>query len=145
MNTSSKSFRISAAILAAGGFCWVLKFIVIASTDGARSGMPETIMVVLYVGGVALMALGGAALGATLLARHHLLLRVAGALGGLVAWWISYMVIEGIARAIVGDTDPIWLGEEVGILATGALLMTMGLLLARAATSRAPLETATVT
>jgi hypothetical protein len=131
MNTSSKLFRLSAAALAAGGFCWVVKFVVIAATDGAVSGMPDTATSILYITAVTLMAAGLAGLGVALLAGRHVLLRVLGAVGGLVAWVLSYMVIEGVAQAIVGDTDPVWLGDEIGIVATGAILMTVGLLLAR--------------
>jgi len=136
MNTSSKHFRLSAAVLAAGGFCWVVKFVVIAATDGAASGMPDTATAILYMSAVALMALGMSSLFVALLSGRHIALRVVGAVGGLVAWAISYMVIEGVAMAIVGDTDPVWLGEEIGIVATGAVLMTVGLLLARPSTSR---------
>lgn len=131
MNTSSKSFRLAAAVLAAGGLCWVAKFVEIAATDGALSGMPETVAGVLYITAVTLMALGMAGLGVALFSGRHLVLRVAGALGGLGAWVLSYVVIETIAQAIVGDTDPAWVGEEIGIVATGAILMSIGLLLAR--------------
>lgn len=142
MNTSSKLFRLSAAALAAGGFCWVVKFVVIAATDGAVSGMPDTVTSVLYISAVALMAIGLASLGVALLSGRHIALRVVGAFGGLVAWWLSYMVIEGIAKGIVGDTDPAWLGEEIGIVATGAILMTVGLLLARPTSPRSYTEVA---
>lgn len=142
MNTSSKLFRLSAAALAAGGFCWVVKFVVIAASDGAVSGMPQTAAAILYITAVALMALGMAGLGAALLSGRHVALRALGALGGLVAWWLSYMVIEGIAQRIVGDTDPAWLGEEIGIVATGAVLMTVGLLLARPSATRSYAEVA---
>jgi hypothetical protein len=137
MNTSSKHSRLSAAVLAAGGFCWVVKFVVIAATDGAVSGTADLATAVLYLAAVVLMALGMASLGVALLAGRHIVLRIAGAVGGLVAWALSYMVIEGIAMAIVGDTDPVWLGEEIGIVATGAVLMTVGLLLARPSSTRA--------
>lgn len=131
MNTSTKLFRSSAAALAAGGFAWVVKFVVIAATDGATSGLADAATGVLYITAVTLMALGMAGLGTALLADRHVLLRPLGALGGLVAWWLSYMVIESISQAIAGDTDPVWLGEEIGIVATGAVLMAFGLLLLR--------------
>ena len=134
MNTSSKLYRLSAAALAAGGFCWVVKFVVIAASDGATSGLPDTATAILYLAAVALMALGLAGLGFAVLAGRHVVLRILGAVGGLVTWAVSYLVIEGIAQGIVGDTDPAWLGEEVGIVATGAILMTVGLLLARPST-----------
>lgn len=131
MNTSSKFLRPSAAVLAAGGFCWVVKFVVIAATDGAVSGMPDTATSVLWITAVILMTMGMASLFVALLVGRHVLLRVLGAVGGLVAWVLSYMVIEGITQALVGDTDPAWLGDEIGIVSTGAVLMTVGLLIAR--------------
>jgi len=136
MNTSSTPFRLAAAVLAAGGFCWVVKFVVIAATDGALSGTADLVTSVLYLSAVGLMALGLAALGTALLTGRHVALRVAGAVGGLVTWWLSYLLIEGAAQAVVGDTDPAWLGEEIGIVSTGAVLMTLGLLLARSGTGR---------
>jgi hypothetical protein len=142
MNTSSKHFRLSAAVLAAGGFCWVVKFVVIAATDGAVSGTADLVTAVLYMSAVALMALGMASLGVALLAGRHIALRLAGAVGGLLAWWLCYLVVEGIAMTIVGDTDPVWLGEEVGIVATGAVLLAVGLLLARPSSTRAYAEAA---
>ncbi len=131
MNTSTKFFRVSAGILAAGGFCWVVKFVVIAATDGAVSGTADTVTSVFYLAAVTLMALGLAALGVAVLAGRHPALRVLGAIAGLVTWVASYLVIEGIAQGIVGDTDPVWLGDEIGIVLTGAVLMTVGLMLAR--------------
>lgn len=139
MNTSSQ-LRLAAAVLAAGGFLWITKFVVIAATDGALSGLPETVTSVLYLSAVALMAFGMAGVAVALLSGHHLAIRIAGAVGGLVAWAISYVVIEAIAQAIVGDTDPVWLGEEIGIVATGAVLMTVGLLLARPSSGRMHVE-----
>ena len=142
MNTSSKHFRLSAAVLAAGGFCWVVKFVVIAATDGAVSGTADMVTAVLYITAVTLMALGMASLGVALLAGRHVALRAVGAVGGLVAWWLSYVVIDGIAKAIVGDTDPAWLTDEIGIVATGAVLMTVGMLLARPSSTRSYAEVA---
>ncbi len=142
MNTSSKLLRPSAAVLASGGLCWVVKFVVIAATDGATSGPADTATAVLYITAVALMALGMAGLAVALLSGRHVALRVLGALAGVVAWVVSYMVIEGIAQAIVGDTDPVWLGDEIGIVATGAILMAVGLLLARPSSTRSYAEVA---
>ncbi len=135
MNTSSKLFRPSAIALAIGGACWVLKFVVIAATDGALSGLPATATSILYIGAVSLMASGMAGLSVAVLAGRHVAIRVVGAVGGLVAWVLTYMVVEGVAQALTGDTDPAWLGEEIGIVATGAVLMTLGLLLLRSSAS----------
>lgn len=131
MTTSSKLFRVSAAALAAGGFCWVAKFVVIAATDGATSGVPDTATAILYLTAVALMALGLAGLGVSLVIGRGRLLAPLGALGGLVAWWLTYLVLDAIAKAVVGDSGPSWMPDEAGIVVTGAVLMTAGLLLLR--------------
>ena len=131
MNTSTNSFRTSAAVLAAGGLCWVIKFVVIAATDGATSGAPDTITSILYITAVSLMALGLAAVMVTALEGRHPVLRALGGVGGVVLWAISYMVIDGIGQGVVGKSGPEWLSDEIGIVLTGAVLMTVGLMLAR--------------
>jgi hypothetical protein len=131
MNTSSKLFRVCAAVLAVGGLCWVLKFIVIAATDGAVSGLPDTLTAVLYIAAVLLMVAGMAGLGAALLAGRHPLLGVLGAIGGVVGWVASYALIGALVAPIPTGSGPSWLADELEIVVTGALLMTVGLLLAR--------------
>jgi hypothetical protein len=136
MNTFSKLFRLSAAALAGGGFCWVVKFVVIAATDGAVSGWADTTTGILYLTAVTLMALGLAGLGVALVAGRHPVLRAVGALGGLVTWWPTYLVVETVAQAVAGDSGPSWMHDEIGIVTTGAVLMTVGLLLARPSAER---------
>lgn len=131
MNTSSKLFTGSAVVLAAGGFCWMAKMAVIAVSDGALSGLPDTATAVLYIAGVSLMALGMAGLAVAFLAGRHVALRVLGAIAGLISWAVTYVVIESLAQAVVKESGPTWWGEEVGILATGTVLMVVGIWLAR--------------
>ena len=131
MNTSTKLYRLAAAVLAAGGFCWVLKFVVIAATDGATSGAPDTITSILYITAVSLMVLGLVGLGVAVTAGRHVVLRVLAGVAGVVTWVVTYMVVDTVAQAVAGDSGPSWLEDEVGIVATGAILMTVGLLLAR--------------
>lgn len=135
MNTSTKLFRVSAAVLAAGGLCWVAKFVVIAATDGAVSGLPDTLTSILYIAAVTLMAAGMAGLGAALAGRH-VLVRVLGAVGGVVTWVLFYAAIATVVRAVASESDPPWLHDELEIVVTGALLMTVGLVLARRAPHR---------
>ena len=132
MDTSSRLFRPSAALLATGGLLWTIKFVVIAATDGATGGTPELVAGVLYVSAVTLMALGTGGLAVALLVGRHPLVRAAAGVVGVMVWWFAYLAIEAVAQAITGDTDPAWVGEEVGVLTTGAVLLTVGLLLLRA-------------
>jgi hypothetical protein len=143
MNTSSKILPMACGVLAAGGFAWTTKMAVIAASDGATSGIADPVTAVLWITGVALMAFGTAAVAVGLLRRRHPLLRVLGAAGGLVLWAVTYTVVESIAMAVVTEgTGPVWLHEEIGILATGVLLMTVGLLGYRASSGLAGVDAA---
>lgn len=129
MNISSKFLTIAFGVLAAGGFAWMIKIAVIAASDGAASGLPEQATAILWTAGVALMALGVAGVLAALSARVHILLGVVGAVGGLLAWGVIYVLIESAVQSLVGEgTGPVWLHDEVGILSTGTVLMAAGLL-----------------
>lgn len=127
----SKLFRPAAIALAVGGLLWVIKFVVIAATDGADSGFPDTATSILYISAVSLMALGLAGLGVAALIGRHPVIRALGVPAGLVTWVVSYIVIETVAQSVAGDAGPGWLSEEIGIVTTGAVLMTVGLLLVR--------------
>ena len=131
MNPSSKLFRPAAALLAAGGACWVTKFVVIAATDGAVSGFPDTLTGILYLSAVSLMVIGLATLFVALTQRLHPVLRALAGLVGVVAWGVTYVVLEMVAQGVVGDSGPSWLPEEIGIVVTGAAFLTLGLLLGR--------------
>jgi len=144
MTTSSKVLRRSAAVLAAGGFLWVVKFVVIAATDGATSGAPESMTSVLYLAAVAFMVVGLAGVGVGLLSGRHLVLRILGGVAGPVTWFASYMVIEGAAKAAAGDAGPSWLQDEIGIVTTGAVLITIGLALAKPRSTSPSMDTVAV-
>jgi hypothetical protein len=118
-------------VLAAGGLAWLAKMAVIGATDGAEAGTGSAAATVFYLLGVALMPVGLAGVAAALAAGRHLVLRVVAGIAGFLSFFASYLVLEGIAQAIVGDTRPAWLGDEVGILVTGVVLMTAGLLAAQ--------------
>lgn len=123
-------------VLAAGGLAWLAKMAAIAATDGAEAGTGSAAATVSYLLGVALMPTGLAGVAVALAAGRHLVLRVVAGIAGFLSFFVSYVALEGIAQAIVGDTRPAWLGDEVGILVTGVVLMTAGLLAAQRAQLR---------
>jgi len=104
---------------------------VIAASDGAEAGTGSAAATVFYLLGLALMPAGLAGVAVALVGGRHLALRVVAGIAGFLSFFASYVVLEGIAQAIVGHTRPTWLGEEVGILVTGVVLMTAGLLAAQ--------------
>jgi hypothetical protein len=134
--TNTTLLQRSSIVLAAGGLAWLAKMAVIAATDGAEGGTGSAVASVFYLLGVGLMPVGLAGVAVALAAGRHLVLRVVAGIAGFLSFFVSYVVLEGIAKAIVGDTGPTWLGDEVGILVTGGVLMTAGLLAAQRAQLR---------
>ena len=118
-------------VLAAGGLAWLAKMAVIAASDGADAGTSSAAASVFYLLGVALMPAGLAGVAVALAAGRHLVLRVVAGIAGFLSFFVSYVVLEGIAQSLVGDTGPTWLGDEVGILVTGIVLAATGLLVAQ--------------
>jgi hypothetical protein len=123
--------HIAAVAALAGGAAWTVKFLVVTATGGAESVAAST----LYVAAVLLMAVGSTWLGTRLAGdRSRPLLAVLVVLSPM-AFWASYMLLDAIAAAVVGDSGPGWLQDEVGILATGAAWVTFGLWALRVTTS----------
>jgi hypothetical protein len=120
----------AAAVLAAGGLAWLAKMAVITATDGAVSDGATTASV-FYLLGVVLMPVGLAGVAVALTARRHLVIRALAGLGGLLAFFVLYVLLDGVAKGLVGDAGPSWLPDEAGILATGMALAAAGLLTAR--------------
>lgn len=131
MDTNSKLRTPAALVLAAGGFSWTTKIAVIAATDGANEGIPDTMTGVLWTAGALLMSVGTAAVLVAALHRRHVILRILGGLVGPVLWAVTYFAIEAVAQGVVGNAGPSWLNNEIGILCTGLALMGSGLWLAR--------------
>jgi hypothetical protein len=49
----------------------------------------------------------------------------------VVALWALYIVLDGILKPTFDGVGPSWLHEELGILATGAICLLIGVVLAR--------------
>lgn len=119
----TRTIRILALLAAAGGAAWLAKFAVIVATDGATDDGGAA--AAFYMVGVALMAIGAASI--TLrLARGRATAAVA-ALAGPVLWALSFLVLDPIAQAAVGDAGPGWLQDESAIALTGAVWLAIGL------------------
>jgi hypothetical protein len=128
---NSKMFQRFSMVLVAGSLAWVAKTAVIAATDGAEAGASSAITAILYLLGAVLMPAGLAGMAVALTAGRHLMLRVVAGVAGFLSAFITYSVLEAAAQSLTGDTDPAWLGEEVGILVTGVVLAAIGLLAAQ--------------
>lgn len=141
MTATSRSTTILAALAAAGGAAWLGKLAVITATDGATTDTGAA--AVLYVLGVALMAIGSAAVGMRLTAGRHLALRILAVAASPALFFLSFMLLDSIAKTLVGDAGPAWLEDEAGIGLTAAVWLLVGLLMiGRTARTRANMASA---
>lgn len=131
--TSNRTLQITAGLAAAGGAAWLTKIAVIAATDGAAAGTAEAVAAVLYLLGVALLVVGALAVTLRLARGRGRAALAAAVVAAPILAVASFVVLDGVAQALVGDTDPVWVGEEVGILATGAVWLAVGVAALRAA------------
>ncbi len=77
------------------------------------------------------MVVGATAVGIALLRRFPWWAQLAGAVAAVFALGLLYVALDGILRPMFEDVGPSWLYEELGILATGAICLIGGVLLAR--------------
>ena len=118
-------------VLAVGGDLWVLKVAVITVNDATGRATDAHPVPAIYLSAVLLMVIGVTAVGIVVVRRFAWWAQVLGALAGVVALWALYTVLDGILRPAFEGVGPSWLQEELGILATGAICLIGGVLLAR--------------
>ena len=118
-------------VFAIGGALWVLKVVFIALNDATGRGIDALPVPVLYLSAVLLMTIGATAVGIVVLRRLPWWAQVLGAVAAVVALWLLYTVLDGILKPTFEGVGPSWLHEELGILATGAICLVGGVLLAR--------------
>ncbi len=118
-------------VFAVGGALWVLKVVAIALNDALDRSTDALPVPILYLSAVLLMAIGATAVGIAVLRRSRWWAQLLGALAGVVALWALYTILDAILKPTFEGVRPTWLHEELGILATGAICLVGGVLLAR--------------
>ena len=132
--TRDRVLHTTALIAAAGGAAWLVKFALILATSGeTTSGGP---VAVFYFLGVLLLMVGAATVTLRLVPPASRVLTVIAALAAPVVAFASFVVLESIAKAVVGDAGAEWLNDEVGILLTGLVWLAAGALLAQRPANR---------
>ena len=131
MNALHMWMRWGVWVFALGGALWVLKVVFIALNDAFGRDTDALPVPILYVSAVVLMTLGATAVGIALLRRLPWWAQLLGALVAVLALWTLYAALDGILKPTFEDVGPSWLHEELGILATGAICLVVGVLLAR--------------
>jgi len=86
---------------------------------------------VLYLSAVFAMVVGATAVGIALLRRFPWWAQLLGAIAAVFALFLLYTVLDEILKSSFEGVGPSWLHEELGILATGAICLIGGVLLAR--------------
>ena len=118
-------------VFAAGGALWVLKVAFITLNDLLGREADAMPVPVLYVSALLAMVVGATAVGIAVLRRFPWWAQLLGAVAAVVALWALYTVLDAILKPTFEGVGPSWLHEELGILATGAICLGGGLLLAR--------------
>jgi TRAP-type uncharacterized transport system fused permease subunit len=118
-------------VFAAGGALWVLKVAFITLNDLMGRDTDAMPVPVLYLTAVLGMVVGATAVGIALLRRFPWWAQLLGAVVAVVVLWALYVVLDGILKPTFEGVGPSWLHEELGIVATGAICLIGGVLLAR--------------
>jgi hypothetical protein len=118
-------------LFALGGALWVLKVVFIALNDAMDRSTDALPVPIFYLSAVLLMGVGATAVGIAVLRRYSWWAQLLGAVAAFVALWVLYTVLDGILKPTFEGVGPSWLHEELGILATGAICLVGGVLLAR--------------
>jgi hypothetical protein len=117
-------------VLLTGAIFWLAKMSVIVATDGRVDSTGAA--AVFYLGGVLLMAVGATAVGLWLTRGRATWLRVFAMVISFVGFFVSFVVLEGVAKSAFGDAGPSYMSDEVGILVTAIFWLLAGALLVRA-------------
>ena len=118
-------------VFAVGGALWVLKVAFITLNDALGRDVDALPVPVLYLSAILLMAVGATAVGIALFRRFPWWVQLLAAVAAVVALFILYAVLDGLLKPAFEGVGPAWLHEELGILATGAICLMGGALLAR--------------
>lgn len=129
--TRERWISIGSVAAALGGLSWLAKVAVIIATDGEVTD--EGAAAFFYLLGVALMVIGSTAVGAMLAGRRMQLMLVMAIALSPIIFFISYAILDGIAKPMVGDRGPAYAEDEAGILMTGLAWLILGVGLFRTA------------
>ena len=123
-------------VFAVGGALWVLKVAMIALNDALGRDVDAFPVVVFYLGAVLLMVVGSTAVGIALVRNAPWWVQLLAAFAGIVGLFLLYTLLDAVLKGAFGDAGPSWLADELGIVATGAVCLVGGVLLARSTAAR---------
>lgn len=125
--TRERWIAIGGIASALGGLSWLAKIAVIVATDGRVDS--DGAAAVFFILGAALMAIGATAIGVLLAERWSNVVLAATVALSPIVFVISFVVLDSIAKPLVGDRGPAYFDDEAGILVTGLVWLAIGIAL----------------
>ncbi|HEV2107923.1 MAG TPA: hypothetical protein VGR16_06650 [Thermomicrobiales bacterium] len=108
-----------------GGLSWLAKMAVIIATDGEVND--EGAAAFFYILGAALMMIGSTAVGVLLAGRRPRWTLVVAVALSPIFFIISFSILDGVAKPLVGDRGPAYLQDEAGIVTTAVAWLILGI------------------
>ena len=99
-----------------GAISWLAKMAVIVATDGRIDS--TGVAAVFFIGGVVFMVVGATVVGLWLTTGLALWVRSVLVVLSFLSFFISFVVLDGIAKATLGGVGPDYMRDEAGILVT---------------------------
>lgn len=108
--------RWAPAILLVGALSWLGKMVVIVVTDGRVDSTGAA--AVFFIGGILFMAVGATGVGLWLTRGRAIWVQVASMLLSVIGFFVSFVILDSIAKPTVGKLGPDYMSDEAGILVT---------------------------
>lgn len=108
--------RWAPVVLLVGAVAWFAKMAVIVATDGRVDSTGAA--AVFFIGGILLMATGATAVGLRLTRGRAGWVRSIAIVISLLAFFVSFVVLDSVAKPTLGQLGPRYMSDEAGILVT---------------------------
>ena len=121
--------RWAPVVLLAGAISWLAKMVVIFATDGRVDSTGAA--AVFFIGGIPLMAIGATAVGLWLSRGRALWIRSVSIVISFLAFFVSFVILDSIAKPTLGEVGPSYMTDEAGILVTAIFWLLVAAALLR--------------
>ena len=121
--------RWAPVVLLVGATSWLAKMGVIVATDGRVDSTGAA--AVFFIGGILLMAVGATAVGLWLSRGRAVWIRSVSILISFLAFFVSFVILDGIAKPTLGEVGPSYMSDEAGILVTAIVWLFIAAALLR--------------
>ncbi len=111
--------RVMPWVLLTGAVAWIVKVVAIVGNGGDNTD--EGVVGLLYVVGLAGLVFGVTAIGGWVSLARPTWLTVVAAVASIPIFFVSYAVLDAVAKATIGDAGGEYMRQEHGIWLTGLL------------------------